>query len=171
MKIGILGTDSRALAIGRLLAEGGHQLSFSNPRDAAAAERAAAQLGALAETPYNQAMARELMVFACSRNDIDAAIASIGSPVEGVVLDALDGPPRAPHQGAELLARKLDSHEVVRGLIVLPQAGANVPICGDDPVAKALVDEAFRASGCLTTDRGPLSHAVELEPSSPAIAA
>ncbi len=87
------------------------------------------------------------------------------------MIDALDGSPDAPHRGAELLARKLDSHEVVRALIVLPQAGANIPICGDDPAAKALVDDAFKACGCLTTDRGPLSNATELEPSGPSIAA
>jgi predicted dinucleotide-binding enzyme len=166
-----VGSDPRAIAIGRLLASGGHELTFSDPRGKEAANRAAAEIGAQAQTPYNQAMTGELLVFACPREDVDAVVTAIGSSVVGVVVDALDGSPSEPHQGAELLARKLDSHEVVRALIVLPQAGANVPICGDDPAAKALVDEAFKACGCLTTDRGPLSNAVELEPSGPPIAA
>ena len=171
MNIGILGSDQRAVAIGRLLASGGHDISFSDPRSTAAADRAAASIGALSETPYNQAMTRDLVIFACARADIDKAITAFGSPIEGVVLDALDGSPDAPHHGSELLARKLDSHSVVRALIVLPQAGANIPICGDDPAAKAVVNDAFVASGCLTTDRGPLSNAAELEPSAPPIAA
>jgi predicted dinucleotide-binding enzyme len=171
MKIGIVGSDPRAIAIGRLLASGGHEVTFSAPRDQNPAVRAAAAIGAEAEQSYNQAMTRDLLVFACARDEVDAAIAAIGSRVDGVVIDALDGSPDAPHRGAELLARKLDSHEIVRALIVLPQGGANIPICGDDPAAKALVDEAFKACGCLTTDRGPLSNAAELEPSGPLIAA
>jgi predicted dinucleotide-binding enzyme len=171
MKIGILGSDTRAVAIGRLLASGRHDLSFSDPLDKAAADRAAAGIGAQSETPYQQAMTRDLLVFACPRDALDAAVTAIGSNVESVVLDALDGGPDAPHHGAELLAHKLNSHAVVRALIVLPQAGANLPICGDDPAAKAMVDEAFTACGCRATDRGTLSNAPELEPSSPPIAA
>ena len=171
MNIGIVGSDPRAIAIGRLLVSGGHDVTFSDPHGEEAAGRAAAEIGAQAQTPYNQGMMSELLVFACAREDVDAAVTAIGSSVGGVVLDALDGSPSEPHQGAELLARKLDSHEVVRALIVLPQAGANVPICGDDPAAKALVDEAFKACGCLTTDRGPLANAAELEPSGASIAA
>lgn len=165
MKIGIVGTGSRAVAIGRLLASGGHDVSFSDPHDEAAAQRAAAEIGAASEIPYQQAMARELLVLACARRDIDAALAAIGSGMESSVLDALDGGPEKPHQGAELIARKLNTHRIVRALIVLPQTGANIPICGDDEQTKVLVREAFEACGCLTTDRGPLSNAVELEPS------
>ena len=171
MNIGIVGSDSRAIAIGRLLASGGHNVTFSDPRRQAAADRAAIEVGVESETPYNQAMTRELLVFACARDGVDAALTAIGSGVHGVVLDALDGSPDAPHHGAELLARKLDSHAVVRALIVLPQAGANIPICGDDDAAKSLVDEAFKACGCLTTDRGTLSRANELEPQVQPIAA
>jgi predicted dinucleotide-binding enzyme len=171
MKIGILGSDPRAIAIGRLLASGGHDLSISDPRQKEAADRAAVQIGAVSEIPYKQAMTRELLILACKRGDVDRAFTAIGNGVEGVVLDALDGSLDAAHHGAELLARKLNSHEIVRALIVLPQPGANIPICGDDPAAKAIVDEAFKACGCLTTDRGPLSNAVELEPLATPIAA
>ncbi len=171
MNIGIVGSDPRAIAIGRLLASGGHDVTFSDPRDQGAAELAAAQIGTDAPHPYDQAITRELLIFACHRDDVDSVITAIGSHVDAVVVDALDGGPDAPHRGAELLARKLDSHEVVRALIVLPQEGANIPICGDDPAAKAMVEEAFKECGCLTTDRGPLSNAPELEPAGPLIAA
>ena len=164
MKIGILGTNSRAIAIGRLLASGGHDVSFGDARNGAAAERAAAAVGASAETPYNQAITRQMLVLACARQEVDSSLTAIGSGIHCTVLDALDGGPDQPHRGAELLARKLDTHHLVRALIVLPQTGANIPLCGDDEDAKAVVQEAFEASGCITSDRGPLSNAPELEP-------
>jgi predicted dinucleotide-binding enzyme len=171
MNIGILGTNERAVAIGRLLASGGHDLTFSDVSDGTSAERAAGTIGAQAETPYHQAMTRDLIVFACDRTEVDPAIAAFGTGPNCIVVDALDGGPERSHRGAELLARKLDSHEVVRALIVLPQTGANVPICGDDPEAKKIVTEMLEACGCLTSDHGPLSKAPELEPISRPIAA
>lgn len=171
MKVGIVGSNSRAIAIGRLLASGGHNVSFSDPRNVAAAERAAATIGGAVETPYNQAITREMVVLACARQEVDDSLAAIGSGVHCTVLDALEGGPERPHYGAELIARKLDSHDVVRALIVLPQTGANIPLCGDDADAKAVVRQAFEASGCITSDRGPLANAAELEPHPMAVAA
>lgn len=171
MKIGILGSNPRAVAIGRLLASGGHDVSFGDARDEQAAERAAADAGARAESPYNEAITREMIVFACTRSEVDDALAAMGSGVQCTVLDALDGAPDEPHHGAELLAHKLDTHRLVRALIVLPQAGANIPICGDDDDAKELVKQAFGASGCIISDRGPLSNALELEPHTARVAA
>ncbi len=170
MKIGIIGTNSRAVAIGRLLASGGHDISFSDAQNRQAAERAASDIGVAAENAYDQAV-RDILVFACARSQIDATLTAIGSGVHCIVLDALDGGPDEPHRGAELLARKLDTHDLVRALIVLPQTGANIPLCGDDPAAKAVVQQAFEACGCITSDRGPLSNAAELEPHLTSIAA
>jgi predicted dinucleotide-binding enzyme len=154
MKIGIIGSNERAAAIARLLASGGNEVTMSGN-------------GQGEETPYRQATTSDILVFAMPREQVDEAISATGSGVEAhAIVDAMEGPPKVPNapSGAEALARKLDSHRVVRALIVLPQAGANIPICGDDAGAKALVDEAFKASGCLTADRGPLSRAAELEP-------
>ncbi|HEY1655931.1 MAG TPA: NAD(P)-binding domain-containing protein [Candidatus Tumulicola sp.] len=170
MKIGIIGSDLRAAAIGRLLVSGGHEVSFGDPRGLEAAKRIAVEIGSVPETPYNQAMTRDMVIMATARQDADRVLGAMGGSCDGVVVDAREGGPLAPHRGAELLAHKLDSHAVVRALIVLPQPGANIPICGDDPAAKALVDEAFRACDCLTTDRGPLANASELEPSNAAAA-
>ncbi|HEU5480336.1 MAG TPA: NAD(P)-binding domain-containing protein [Candidatus Tumulicola sp.] len=163
MKIGIIGSDPRAIAIGRLLASGGHELTVGDVR-ADAAGRAAAHIGAPVETPYQQAMTRDVLVMAFPRSEADRVLAAMGASPHGVIVDAREGGPARPHHGAELLAHKLDSHEVVRALVVLPQQGANIPICGDDPEAKAVVNEVFTACGCLTADRGPLSNAAELEP-------
>jgi predicted dinucleotide-binding enzyme len=169
MKVGIIGSDHRAVAIGRLLVSGGHDVTFGDVRSEASAA-AAAPTGTQVESPYHQAMTRDLLIFAFARNDVDRAITALGARPRGVVVDAIDGP-SATHGGAELLAHKLDSHEVVRALIVLPQPGATIAIAGDDPDAKALVEAAFEACGCVTADRGPLANAAELEPGGVSIAA
>ncbi len=165
MIIGIVGSDDRAIAIGRLLRSGGHTLSFSDPTSHERADRVAAMLGSNRDTPYQQAMRSDLLVFAVNRAQLDTAVAAVGSGAEAVIVDAIDGGrKRSPVSGAELVARKLDSHRVVRALINMPQPGANIPICGDDALSKQLVDRALHSCGCVTTDRGPLSNAPELEP-------
>lgn len=165
MKIGIVGSDPRAVAIGRLFAEGGHDLCFGDPEGLDRAEHAADLAGGQADTPYNEAMVCELLVLATPRAETDAILAQTGAIAEAaVVVDAMEGLAADSPSGSEMLARKLDSHRVVRALIVLPQPGANISICGDDPDAKAIVEEALHACGCQTTDRGPLAKASELEP-------
>lgn len=164
MRIGIVGSDDRAKAIGRLLRSGGHQLIFSDPLATERAEHVAAELGAGYQIAYRQAMWSEVLILAISHGEVDRAIVAIGSGAEPVVVDAVaDERGNGAHSGTEMLARKLDSRRVVRALINMAQAGANIPICGDDPNAKSVVDRALQDCGCLTTDRGPLSHATELE--------
>jgi predicted dinucleotide-binding enzyme len=152
MRIGIIGSDRRAAAIGRLLVAGGHQVSSQ------------AGVGE-AEEPYRQGCTRDLLVLAMPSDRIDDSLAALGSGIQAqAIVDATDGAaPSVGNSQAELLAHKLDSHRVVRALITLPQAGTSVAICGDDPHAKQLVAEALRACKCAVTDRGPLSQAGELE--------
>jgi predicted dinucleotide-binding enzyme len=164
MRIGIIGSDDRAMAIGRLLRTGGHQLTFADPAAKERAKRAAALIGARDEIPYKQAMHSDLLILAVPRPEIDRVVTAVGSGAEAVIVDAVERERGDGLQsGAERLAAKLDSHRVVRALINMPQPGANVPICGDDETSKALVGRALHACGCLTTDRGPLSHSAELE--------
>ncbi|MBV8147501.1 MAG: hypothetical protein JO092_00255 [Candidatus Eremiobacteraeota bacterium] len=152
MKIGIIGSDARAAAIGRLLVSGGHDVSSQ------------AGVGE-AEIPYRQACTREMLVVAVPSEGIDEALTAIGSGIGSqAIVDATDGDRVSyGHTQAELLARKLNSHRVVRALITLPQAGANIPICGDDPIAKQVVEAAFEACKCVVSDRGPLANAGQLE--------
>ena len=168
MKIGIIGSDDRAVAIGRLFTEGGHDVEFSHPRDPQAAEQAAEKVGAETNIPYRLAATTEILLFAVDHDAIDDAVTAVGTLGTTVqaIIEAGDSRPAA--QGdltdAECLSKKLDSHKVVRALIVLPQAGANIPVCGDDPQAKAVVEEAFAACNCVVTDRGTLANAAELYP-------
>ncbi|MGA8325969.1 MAG: NAD(P)-binding domain-containing protein [Candidatus Cybelea sp.] len=164
MRIGIVGSDDRAMAIGRLMRSGGHQVTFADPKAKERAKRAAALVGARDEIPYRQAMSADLLVLAVPRQDLDRAVTAVGSGADAVIVDAVeDERGNRSQSGAEVLAHKLDSRRVVRALINMPQSGANVPICGDDPISKGLVDEALGACGCDTTDRGPLANATELE--------
>jgi predicted dinucleotide-binding enzyme len=164
MIIGIVGSDDRAQAIGRLLRSGGHKVTFGDPAASDRARRAAAALGARTQLPYQQAMTSDLLVLAVPREQVDRAVTAVGSGADAVILDAVEGERgTAVHSGAEQLARKLDSHRVVRALINMPQAGSNIQICGDDPQSKVMVVKALQACGCITTDRGPLASATELE--------
>jgi predicted dinucleotide-binding enzyme len=164
MRIGIVGSDDRALAIGRLLAEGGHAVTLSDPSDRERAKRAAQALHVGATTPYAQGVGSEILILATAPIQIDATIRALGSTPPCVVVDAI----AAEHgnvalSGSELLAHKLDTHRLVRALIGAPKAGANVPLCGDDDQSKSLVEQALRACGCIVTDRGVLARATELE--------
>jgi predicted dinucleotide-binding enzyme len=164
MRIAIIGSDDRAKAIGKLLQSGGNDVTLSDPTDDRRAERVAAELGARHEIPYKQAMSSQVLVLAVPRRDVDRAVKAIGSNVEGVVVDAVsDEHGHGHHSGAEMLAHKLDSHQVVRALINMPQPGSNIPICGDDQNAKMIVDQLFQSCECFTTDRGTLAHAAEIE--------
>lgn len=152
------------MAIGRLLRSGGHQVTFGDPAKSERAKRAASVVGARDEIPYKQAMCSDLLMLAVPRQDVDRAVTAVGSGAEAVIVDAIEGEcGDGWHSGTEMLAQKLDSHRVVRVLINMPQSGANIPICGDDATSKVLVDRAMHSCGCITTDRGPLSKATELE--------
>lgn len=165
MIIGIVGSNDRAVAIGRLLHNGGHHVTFGDPAGSERAKRAASVVGTESELPYRQAMRSDLLVFAMPRDQVDRAVTAVGSGSEAVIVDVVESrPEHAPRSGAEMLAHKLDTHRVVRALINLPQPGSNVAICGDDVLSKQLLDKALHSCGCITTDRGPLAKAGELEP-------
>jgi predicted dinucleotide-binding enzyme len=159
MKIGIIGSDDRALGIGRLLAGGGHEVTFGDPKRPERAEQLASRIGSHAEIPYQQAMKSDLLVFAIHPEEVDRAVTAVGSGADAVIVDAVPDEVQGPHNGAEALARKLDTNRIVRVDIHEVKPGADVEVCGDDPTSKALVDQALSACGCETHDRGPLAKA------------
>lgn len=170
MKIAIFGSDPRAVAIGRLLVDAGYHVCFGDADGMKPAEAAAESAGAVADTPYNDAAVCEMLIFAAPREQMDDLLAQAGriSP-EAIVVDAMEGDLPDGSSGSELLARKLDTHRVVRALIVLPQPGANILYCGDDADAMTKIEEIFRTAGCAVTDCGPLANAAEIE-KSPSVA-
>jgi predicted dinucleotide-binding enzyme len=157
MKIAVFGSDARAVAIGKLLADADYHVCFGDAAGVSRAETAARQAGGVADTPYNDALSCEMLIFAGSRAEIDTLLTATGCITPGaVVVDAMEG---IDGGGPELLAHKLDTHRVIRALIVAPQLNASIPYCGDDNDAMALFEEVFRTAGCLTAYRGPLAEA------------
>ena len=160
MKIAVFGSDARAVAIGKLLVDAGYHVCFGDAADVSQAEAAARQAGGVADTPYNDATSCEMLIFAGSRAELDDLLTAAGciSP-NAVVVDAMEG---TDGDGTDLLAHKLNTHRVIRALIVAPQVNANIPYCGDDADAMTLFEEVFRTAGCLTAYRGPLAKAAEI---------
>lgn len=164
MKIAIFGSNPRAVAIGQLLVDAGYHVCFGDEGGMKPAETAAERAGAVADTPYNDAAVCEMWILAGSPENVDDLLAQTGPiPHHAVVVDAMEGAPRGAGSTTEQLARKLDTHRLVRVLIVAPQVGANIPYCGDDADAMTIVEEVFRTAGCVMTDRGTLANAAEIE--------
>jgi predicted dinucleotide-binding enzyme len=159
MRIGIVGSDDWAVGIGRLLAGGGHEVTFGDARRPERAEEAATSLGSHAEIPYQQAMKSDLLVLAIHPEEVDRTVTAVGSGAEAVIVDAIPDEVPGPRTGPEVLARKLDTNRVVRLTMQEPRPGAEADISGDDPTAKAVVDRALAACGCPTHDLGPLAKA------------
>jgi predicted dinucleotide-binding enzyme len=144
MKIGILGSDARALALGRLLVDADYDVAF--------------------EDTGGNASFCDMLILAGARARMDDFVAHLNKIGERtIIVDAMEGTLPPGPDGSALLARALHTRRVVRALISLPQAGTSVLMCGDDADAKAKVGEMFRAAGCVTTDRGPLINAREIE--------
>jgi hypothetical protein len=89
-------------------------------------------------------------------------IGESGSGASTVLIDATDG--RFDRSQLEAAGASVGTQRLVRALLVLPQTGANVLLCADDPEAMKLTQEIFEKCGCIPTDRGPLSNADELQP-------
>ncbi|MEO6835899.1 MAG: hypothetical protein ABI231_08340 [Candidatus Tumulicola sp.] len=154
MKIAIIGTNSRAEAIRKLVATGGYEVSVAGKvTDRAAGEEAAKVLDS------------DVLILAGSPEAGDGLVGQAGRfRPESIIIDAMDG--RADRSAAEAFARSLGSNRIVRALMMVPDPGANILCCGDDADAMNVVKEIFRNCGCIPTDRGPLSNVDELEPPS-----
>ena len=166
MKIAIIGTTPHGQAIGRLLATSGHEVSVSDPYapDRAAPVAAGIASDASAATPYEQASVSDVLILATRWEDLDKVLAAMGAPPDSAVIVDASKPPRpGPHSGAEMLAKRLNSHRVVEAFTQTPEAGATIPLCGDDPEAKEIVMDIIRSMGCTPEDRGGLKHAAEIE--------
>jgi predicted dinucleotide-binding enzyme len=165
MRIGIVGTNPRSEAIGRLLAANGIAVTMSDPRTPQRATDAAAAMGEGVESqvPYEQVLDSDIILMALPWEDLDRAVTAMGPVGDTVVVDASVPDASVRGSGAEAIARKLDSPHVVETFADLPPPGSTVALCGDDPQAKATVCEMLRTCGFTPNDLGPLSRADELE--------
>jgi predicted dinucleotide-binding enzyme len=150
MKIAVIGAGPRATGICQLLTAGGYDVTRADLTDGAA---------------YDASTGSDIVIFAGSRTDMDTMVAKVGRILpETIVVDALEGEAEADGEsGAEMLAKALNSPRVVRASIHVPEPNANILLAADDKDAMTIVEEMFRKSGCVTTDRGTLVHAGEIE--------
>ena len=129
MNIVVFGEDARARAVRDLLATGGYSV-----------------------TPAFGSTASGAVVLAGSRYDYEK-IGDDGAGASIVLIDATDG--AFDRSALEAAGARLGTQRLVRALLVLPQAGANVLLCADDREAMQLTQQIFQACGCVPTDRGP----------------
>lgn len=142
MEIAVVGSDARAEAIASLLLTAGHEVSRTKTQ--------------------SRSIRAPVVVLAGSRG-AQTPPTPVGP--HAVLVDAMDG--RATLETERSLADQYGTERIVRALMVLPQAGANVLCCSDDEEAMEVVAELLRSCGCVPTDRGRLSNLTELEPPDP----
>jgi len=160
MMIGILGTTSKATTLAKIFTRAG-LVTVSDPGHADRAERLAAELGAgaVAVTPYRQAMTSDILIFAMDWLDLDAALTQLGPLPNRIVIDAMLPEATITQNGAQTLAHKLDSPHVVEAFVEpLPWNGV-VNLCADDPDARARVTKLLRECGIEARNGGPLASA------------
>ena len=165
--IGIIGADDRAVAIGKMLKRGGHVVCFSDLDDDRTSQSAAEGLGegAYATTPHQQAVTCDPLFFTIHWQDLERALAALGTYKDGVVVDATRPPDLGQLSGAEMLAHKLDNPHVVKGFVESLDADESefIRIASDDPAARAKVGELIAHCGRSALDVGPLATARTIE--------
>ena len=165
MIIGIVGSDNRAVEIGRLLSRGGHTVSFSDPTKAERALKAVEALGkgSTAESAYRQTAKSDALLMAVRWQDVEHAVNALGPYHNGIVIDATHAPPLPKGSGAQRLAHMLDNRHVVKAFVEEIKPGAEISVCSDDPNAMHLVEAIIADCGCKPRECGSLANAAEVE--------
>jgi hypothetical protein len=138
MTIIVFGQDARADAARKLMISGGYTVTSSFDES----------------TP-------DVVIFANGKYDL-GLIDGVAGTSTTVLIDATDS--RFDRAELEAAGERLGTQRLVRALLVLPQAGANVLLCADDRNAMEITQTIFKKCGCVPTDRGPLNKAAELQP-------
>jgi NADPH-dependent F420 reductase len=183
--VALIGTGNVGSALGRRLAEQGHQV-FYGSRDPAAADVrelvADTGRGAVALSPADAAARGDIVVLAVPWSAAEDVVRSLGELSGKILVDptnprvmARDGFADYPIEGsnAERIARLAPDAHVVKAFSTLGAetmldpgvAGGpvTVPIVGDDRAAKQRVAALAREIGLEAVDVGPLRHARIIE--------
>ena len=182
MKIGLLGAGRMAGALGARFAEQGHQICVgARDRDKALALAARIGWGANAGSLREAADFGDTLLLAVKRPAIAEVLAASGAEegaFAGKVLIDCNNLGPDPDEGrsiAEEIGSIAKGARVVKAFncchfdvwSLAPPAFDGrplvVPICGDDPSAKAVVGELIAGLGCRWLDVGPLGKARHLE--------
>jgi NADPH-dependent F420 reductase len=186
MKIGILGAGNMGGTLGRLWAEGGHEVYFGL-RDchSVKAQRAHAAICAKARwgTAAEAADFAEAVLIAVPWTAAEEVIKPLAARLAGKVLIDCTNPIKADLSGleightnsaAEAIARWAPQARVVKAFNTVGAGGlhdarygdhsASIYICGDDEEAKEMVATLADTLGFEAIDAGPLVEARYLEP-------
>ena len=165
MTIGIIGSDDRAVAIGRMLTKSGNLVCFSDLDAGLSSRSAAAFIGdrAFATTPYQQSAICDALCFAIKWDALERALSLLGTYKDGIVIDATRPPDLGQLSGAELLAHKLDNRHVVKAFVEPIEPNSFIKIASDDPEARAQVGNLIADAGGNPLDVGPLASARTIE--------
>jgi 8-hydroxy-5-deazaflavin:NADPH oxidoreductase len=188
MKIGMIGSGNVGSALGRVLANAGHEVMFSS-RTLENDKRLAAEIGgkARAGTPREAAAFGEVLVFAVPYSAIPELGKTLAGSIKGkVVIDTCNPFPgrdgeiavRAREKGAGLMsAELLPGARIVRAFNAV---GANrmaeahqepgrigMPIAGDDPKAIEIASKLIREIGFEPVLVGGLAMGRYLMPGTP----
>lgn len=138
MTIVVFGQDARANAARELMISGGYTVTSSFD-------------GSIPD----------IVILANGKYDL-GLIDGVAGTSSTVLIDATDS--HFDRAALEATGKRLGTQRLVRALLVLPQAGANVLLCADDRDTMQITQTIFQKCGCVPTDRGPLSNAAELQP-------
>lgn len=138
MTIVVFGQDARANAARELMISGGYTVTSSF-----------------------DGSSPDVLMFANGKYDL-SLLDGVAGAAATVLIDATDN--HFDRAALEAAGERLGTQRLVRALLVLPQAGANVLLCADDRDAMQITQAIFQKCGCIPTDRGPLSNAAELQP-------
>ena len=182
MRIGILGTGTMGMSLGRLFARGGHDVVFGS-RSIDRARVAAGSIRRAVGSSYQGAVAgSDVVALAAVWSDVPSVLESVGNWSDRILLDCTNPEPFEGRglvlghstSGAEEIARAAPAACVVKALNhlyaeALDGAGPGRPRpvafhCGDDAGSKEVVAALLESAGLRAVDAGPLRSARYLEP-------
>jgi 8-hydroxy-5-deazaflavin:NADPH oxidoreductase len=184
MRIGILGTGTMGMALGRLFARGGHDVVFGS-RSAERARTAAAAVRRAAGSSYEGALVgSDLVALAAVWRDVPSILGTSGVWSGRILLDCTNPEPETGRglvlghvtSGAERVAQAAPGARVVKALnhvyaealdALRANGGGRAPVafyCGDEETSKAAVAGLLEEAGLRAVDAGPLASARYLEP-------
>lgn len=185
MKVGIVGSGRMGSSLGKLWAQAGHQVMFSDILGVEAMKQLAASTGknASAGTPAEAAQFADVVVMAIPWHAVDETIASCGNLAGKTVLEIVN--PLTPDlkqlligfetSAAEEIARRMPRANVVCAFNTVPNVLLDpakrefegvlpsVFYCGDHEESKTQIAELVRDAGFDAQDSGPLATARQLE--------
>lgn len=182
MRIGILGTGTMGMALGRLFARGGHDVVFGSRSASRAGAAAGAVRRAIGSSYEGALVGSDLVALAVPWSGVADALRSAGSWSGRILLDCTNPEPPAGRglllghttSGGEEIARAAPGALVVKALnhiyaeaLDALRGCASRPVafyCGDDPSAKEVVAGLLDGAGLRAVDAGPLRSSRYLEP-------